>query len=414
MFLDLDRFKLINDTFGHAVGDRLLREFADRLTGCVRREDAVAALAPDADPPALARLGGDEFTVLLTDLTGLGDAAKVAERILAAMAAPFELGEHRVSVATSIGIALFPDDGADADALLKRADTAMYRAKAEGRGCFRFFEPEMDEEVRRRVELEAELRQAVLRDELVPHFQPLVALGPDGAGARLVGFEMLARWPHASRGTVPPAEFIPLAEDTGLIAPMTERLLRRACSAAAAWPSELTLAVNVSPVQLRDRALPGVVRHALAESGLPASRLELELTESALVENLDLAREVVGELKAAGVRLALDDFGTGYSSLRHLQALPFDKIKVDAGFVRSMVGNPESGKIVAAVIGLGHSLGLPTVAEGVEDASTAETLAAMGCDIGQGWLFGRPMPEAEATALAIATAAPEAAEPSAA
>jgi predicted signal transduction protein with EAL and GGDEF domain len=309
------------------------------------------------------------------------------------------------SVGCSVGVALASPGGGGADeaaeALLARADAAMYRAKAKGRGCFRFFEPGMDGRIRERAALAADLRAAVLADALEPHFQPLVDLGT----GRLVGFEMLARWPHPRRGQVPPVEFVPIAEDTGLIGPMTERLLRRACRAAVAWPSDVVLACNISPVQLRDRGLPAIVRAALAESGLPPGRLEIELTESALLDDFGLARDILGELKALGVRLALDDFGTGYSSLRHLQALPIDKIKIDAGFVRSMADSAESRKIVAAVVGLGRSLGLPTVAEGVEDAAAAGLLAGLGCTVGQGWLFGRAVPEGEAAALAAGVAA---------
>ncbi len=408
LLVDLDRFKPVNDLRGHAAGDRLLQMVAERLRDAAREVDIVA------------RLGGDEFVVaaylgatpaMPNSLAGddaawaedaQDAAARLARRVVAALEQPFDLGDAAmpVLVGASVGVALAPDGEGQVEELLRRADVAMYRAKAEGRGCFRFFEAEMDARIRERAALEADLRRAVAADELVPHFQPLIALGD---GERLLGFEMLARWPHPVRGMVPPVEFITVAEDTGLIVPMTENLLRRACRAAAVWPDHLTLAVNISPVQLRDRALPAMVEAALAGSGLPARRLEIELTESALVDNFELARELLGELKALGVRLALDDFGTGYSSLRHLQTLPFDKLKVDAGFVRSMTQSSESGKIVAAVIGLGHSLGLPTVAEGVEDVATADMLAEMGCDIGQGWLFGRPMAEADAGQMAETT-----------
>ena len=379
----------MNDLHGHLAGDRLLQEVANRLRAAAREGDAVA------------RLGGDEFAVVaeLGEDDPSEDAARLARRLVAALEAPFDLGGATVRVGCSVGVALAPQDAADAEGLMRRADLALYRAKAEGRGRFRFFEAGMDERVRERAALEAEFRAAVARDELVPHFQPLVGFD-DG---RLLGFEVLARWPHPARGgMVPPSDFIPIAEDTGLIAPMTERLLRKACRAAAAWPDHLTVAVNVSPLQLRDRALPGVVRSVLEETGLPARRLELELTESALVGNLGLAREVMGELKAMGVRLSLDDFGTGYSSLAHLQALPFDKIKIDAGFVRAMARDPGSRKIVAAVVGLGHSLGLPTVAEGVEERGEADALRRLGCDVGQGWLFGRPVPAAAVDAMLAA------------
>ena len=391
LVVDLDRFKPVNDVHGHQAGDRLLRDVAGRLRRALRAGDIAA------------RLGGDEF-VLVARFEAGGDeprdaAARLAGRVVSALDAPFEVagGAATACVGCSVGVALATEAGdGDAEALLDRADAAMYRAKADGRGRFRFFEAGMDERIRERAALAADLRAAVLADALEPHFQPLVDLGT----GRLVGFEMLARWTHPLRGGVSPAEFVPIAEDTGLIGPMTERLLRRASRAAAAWPDGLTLACNVSPVQLRDRGLPAIVRAALAESGLQPGRLEIELTESALLDDFGLAREILGELKALGVRLSLDDFGTGYSSLRHLQALPIDKIKIDAGFVRSMADSAESRKIVAAVVGLGQSLGLPTVAEGVEDAAAAGLLAQLGCDVGQGWLFGRAMPEVEAAALA--------------
>jgi predicted signal transduction protein with EAL and GGDEF domain len=315
---------------------------------------------------------------------------------------PFALaGGITAQIGASVGVAVAPADGTAVDTLVRRADVALHRAKSGGRGRFHFFEPGMDAQLRDRAELEADLRRAIAADLIVPHFQPLVQLD----SGRPAGFEMLARWPHPTRGMVPPSEFVAVAEEIGLIGPMTERLLRRACRAAASWPAEVVLACNISPLQLRDRDLPRMVRTVLAETGLPAPRLELELTENALVGDLALAREVLAELKVLGLRLALDDFGTGHSSLRHLQALPFDKIKIDAGFVRSMVGNPESGKIVAAVIGLGHSLGLPTVTEGVENAGTAALLRGLGCDLGQGWLCGRPGPEDGVGTLLAASAA---------
>jgi diguanylate cyclase (GGDEF)-like protein len=389
LIVDLDRFKPVNDAHGHQAGDRLLRAVAERLRRVLRGTYFAA------------RLGGDEFAVVARFEAGGEEpreaAARLAGRVVSALDAPFELaGGVSAQVGCSVGVAFAAGAEEGAEALLDRADAAMYRAKAEGRGCFRFFEAGMDERIRERAALASELRAALTADALEPHFQPLVDLGT----GRLVGFEMLARWPHPRRGQVPPAEFVPIAEDTGLIGPMTERLLRRACRAATAWPAGVTLACNISPVQLRDRGLPAIVRAALAESGLPPGRLEIELTESALLDDFGLAREILGELKALGVRLSLDDFGTGYSSLRHLQALPIDKIKIDAGFVRSMAESAESRKIVAAVVGLGQSLGLPTVAEGVEDAAAAGLLAGLGCNVGQGWLFGRAMPEGEATALA--------------
>lgn len=381
LLCDLDRFKLINDVHGHPAGDHLLQLVAARLRSLIRPGDLIA------------RLGGDEFA-LVVPLDAAAQpgpsgetAANLARRIIMVLKQPFKLPDGAiVQIGVSIGIAIArPEDGS-ADALVRRADVALYRAKSDGRSRFHFFDSGLDAHIQQRASFEGDLRQAIASDLLVPHFQPLV----DMATERLIGFEMLARWPHPTRGMVPPGEFIPIAEDIGLIGPMTECLLRRACRIAATWPPGLLLACNVSPLQLRDRGLPAMVQSILDETGLPAHRLELEITESALVGDIDLARDLLGELKALGVRLALDDFGTGYSSLRHLQMLPFDKLKIDASFVRAMDSDIESRKIVAAVVGLGQSLGLVTVAEGVEEAGTAALLRDLGCDIGQGWLFGRP------------------------
>ena len=404
LLVDLDRFKPVNDLHGHAAGDALLCEVALRLRAEIRDTDVVA------------RIGGDEFALAAqypsrdpapsggreAGKDGAADAANLARRVVAALERPFALqdGALVAQVGCSVGVVLGSPEESDVEMLLRQADLAMYRAKAEGRGRFRFFEPEMDARVRERAALEEDLRIAVARDELVPHFQPVVRLGT----GCMAGFEMLARWRHPAQGMVPPSEFIRVAEDSGLIGPLTRNLLRRACLAAAGWPQALSLAVNVSPVQLRDRALPDLVRAVLAETGLAPYRLELELTETALVADFDLARDVVGALRASGVRVALDDFGTGYSSLKHLQALPLDKLKIDAGFVRAMATDPDSRKIVAAVIGLGHSMGMLTVAEGIEDIDAADALRSLGCDLGQGYLFGQPMTEGEAGALAAQTA----------
>lgn len=412
LLLDLDRFKPINDLHGHATGDALLCLVAARLRAAMRDTDLVA------------RFGGDEFALVVdtarlesgdqSDSAAATDrrqvAVRLAQRIVAALDQPFVLdaGRLTVQVGGSIGVALAPDSGIGVEDLLRHADAALHSAKADGRACFRLFDPAMDERLRERVTLEAELRRAVAADGLEPYFQPLVSLDT----GRVRSFEMLARWPHPTRGLVSPAEFIPLAEDAGLIGPLTENLLRRGCRAALDWPEGVSLAVNVSPLQLRDRALPALVRAVLRDTGLAPQRLEVELTESALVADFDLAREVVMELRAAGVRVALDDFGTGYSSLKHLQTLPFDKLKIDASFVRAMATDSDSQKIVAAVVGLGHSLGMPTVAEGVEDEGAAATLRGLGCDLGQGYLFGRPMPAADAAAFALeSTATPVAPTP---
>ena len=388
LLLDLDRFKTVNDVHGHPAGDQLLRLAATRLRSVARSGDFVA------------RLGGDEFAlaVLINPARQPGQAgelaAQLAQRVIATLQEPFRLSSGTVvRVGISIGVALSQQlatqQAAEGmDTLMHRADIALYRAKADGRGRCCFFEPIMDDDVQARALLESELREAVANGHIVPHFQPLVDL----ANERVVGFELLARWQHPTRGMVSPGEFIPVAEQLGLIGPMTSHLLRRACSVAATWPDDTFVACNVSPLQLRDQSLPGMVRAALQEFGLPPHRLELEITESALVGDLALARDVLNEVKSLGVRLALDDFGTGYSSLHHLKMLPFDKVKIDASFVGAMTRDLGSRKIVSAVVGLGQSLELTTVAEGVEDQETAAMLRELGCDVGQGWLFGRPVP----------------------
>ena len=387
--IDLDRFKAVNDAYGHQAGDELLRMAADRLRTVLGEERR------------LARLGGDEFAFLLrcdpaTSERPQTDPVDVARRIVEALATPFALHDGAVvQVGSSIGIALTrgaDDGGGD---LMHRADVALHRAKAEGRGCFRIFEQGADVRIRSLALLEGELRRAVAADEIVPHYQPLVDLDT----GRLIGVEMLARWPHPTHGMISPAEFIPLAEDCGLIGPMTVNLLRRGCRAAAKWPAHITLACNVSALQLRGPGLPSMIAGVLAETEFPADRLEVEVTESALVGNLELARGLLQELRTLGVKLALDDFGTGHSSLRHLQQLPFDKLKVDQSFVGAMAADGESAKIVSAVVGLGRSLGLSVVAEGIETSQVAQLLRDLGCEVGQGWFFGRPVPAHRIDAL---------------
>ena len=381
---DRDRFKPITTVYAHAAGDRLLQVTAERIRDAVGSGDLVA------------RLGSDEFAYFAivdaeaSSSFGADRAAQLATRLLSAVQQPFEVTDNAsLQVGASVGMATWCLDEESVAALMRRADVALTRAKSGGSGRFCCFEPVMDAQVQQRARLESDVRDAVINGAMVPYFQPLIRL----ATGRLTGFEMLARWPDG-RGIIPPAEFIPIVEELGLIGAMTGSLLNRACRAAAGWPVDTVVACNVSPLQLRDRSLPGMIRAALAATGLAPHRLELEITESAVVNDLELAGDLLRELKSLGVRLALDDFGTGYSSLRHLQALPFDKIKIDASFVGSMLGDPGSRKIVAAVIGLGHSLGLTTVAEGVEQPETLALLNELGCDLGQGWLFGRPMPEA--------------------
>jgi diguanylate cyclase (GGDEF)-like protein len=385
---DLDGFKPVNDTHGHAAGDELLKQIAHRLDREVERQGIVA------------RLGGDEFAlVLLLDPADPdGSAEDAAKRLMGVVRVPFTIhpdgaggGTVQVRVGLSRGIALAPEDAEDATELMRRADSALYRAKAEGRGRFRRFTADMDPRLGKRrgaMRLEAELREALAENRLICHYQPIRQL----ATGQLLGFEALARWPHATRGFVSPSEFIPIAEANGLIVPLTDALLRQACRDAASWPEGVSLSFNLSPLHLTEADLPRQVAEILAEAGLPASRLQLELTEGALLGDLRSGHAMLSELKAMGVRLALDDFGTGHSGLRELQALPFDVIKVDNGFVRAMASDSGARKIVAAIIGLGESLGLPVVAEGIEEQLDVDFLTRLGCDMGQGWLLGRPMP----------------------
>lgn len=382
LMLDLDRFKPVNDLHGHAAGDRLLMLVADRLRETARVTDTVA------------RLGGDEFAIV-GNVADPEMARKFAQRLITALSKPFIFMDLTVQIGCSIGIALSSADGTDAEILVQRADSALYQAKGAGRNGLRFFETGMDDAVRQRAEMEIALRQAILLEQVTPRYQPIVTLS-DG---RIVGFEMLARWTHPILGDVPPSVFVPLAESLGLIGILSEQLIRRACLVTLTWPNDIFVSVNVSPVQLRDRALPALMRSILAETGLPPLRLEIELTESALIDDFHLAHEILVDLKSTGIRLALDDFGTGYSSLRHLQTLPLDKIKIEKGFIGTMTSVAASRKIVAGVIGLGHSLGLLIVAEGIEDAEAARELNLMGCDLGQGWLFGRAVTADEAAAM---------------
>ncbi len=381
--LDLDDFKPINDTLGHPVGDALLCAAASRLGACVREIDS------------LARLGGDEFAIVQRGVERPEDAAVLARRIIDVLGAPYTLGENTVTIGVSIGISLAPGDGMTCDKLLKHADVALDRAKAEARGSFRFFEPEMDARLQARRHLERDLREAVAAEAFELHYQPIYDLNAE----RVCGFEALLRWTHPERGRVSPAEFIPLAEELGLIIPLGEWVLRRACQEASRWPDGLKVAVNVSAVQFTSARLIGAVRDALAASGLPGRRLELEITESVLVANPGTTTAILHSLKALGARVSMDDFGTGYSSLSYLRSFPFDKIKIDQSFVRDLGEAEDSGFIVRAVIGLGASLGMTTTAEGVETEAQLARLREEGCDEVQGYLFSRPVPAAEVPAI---------------
>ena len=372
--IDLDRFKEVNDVFGHSLGDALLREVSRRLLTV-------------AEGAYLARLGGDEFTLLVADGPQPSTAETLADRLLDAVADDLEIEGQRLRISLSIGVAIYPTDGADTTTLLGNADAALYRAKAEGCGTIRFFEADMDKRLRERRAMQQELRSAVACGELVLHYQPQARIGGD-----IVGFEALARWHHPSRGHVPPGTFIPLAEESGLILPIGEWILRQACREAASWPRPLQIAINLSPVQFRHGDLPGLVHGVLLESGLAPGRLELEITEGVLIGDYSRAVSILRRLKLLGVRIAMDDFGTGYSSLSYLQAFPFDKIKIDQAFITNLDRNPQSAAIIRAVIGLGRGLDLPVVAEGVETKEQLAFLSREACDEYQGFLIGQPCP----------------------
>ena len=381
--LNLDDFKPVNDTLGHTAGDELIRAVAHRLSACVREIDTVA------------RLGGDEFAVVQRGVERPEDVAVLARRIIDVLGAPYTLAEHTVAIGVSIGISLAPGDGMNCEKLFKHADVALDRAKAEARGSFRFFEPEMDARLQARRELERDLREAVAEEAFDLYYQPIYDLSAE----RVCGFEALLRWRHPKRGFVSPAEFIPLAEELGLIVPLGEWVLRRACLQASRWPDELKVAVNVSAVQFTSARLISAVRDALLAAGLPGRRLELEITESVLVANPGTTTAILHSLKSLGVRVSMDDFGTGYSSLSYLRSFPFDKIKIDQSFVRGLEASDGSGHIVRAVIGLGANLGMTTTAEGVETADQLQRLREEGCDEVQGYLISRPVPAADLPAL---------------
>jgi diguanylate cyclase (GGDEF)-like protein len=381
--LDLDRFKAVNDTLGHPAGDALLKEVAERLRRCVRDTDTVA------------RLGGDEFAIIQAGVDTAQGVLPLARRIIESLSEPYTIDGHEAVIGTSVGIALAPSDGSTPDELLKSADLALYRAKSQGRGTFRFFEPEMDAHMQARRTLEMDLRRALSNGEFELYYQPLVNLEFD----RVIGFEALLRWHHPVRGMIPPMDFIPVAEEVGLIIPIGEWVLRQACAEAATWPSGMKVAVNLSPVQFRDRKLVQTVVGALASSGLPGSRLELEITETVLLQDSANTLSVLHQLKSLGVRISMDDFGTGYSSLQYLRSFPFDKIKIDRSFVQELESREDCVAIVRAVASLGASLGMVTTAEGVENVGQLEHLRAQGCTEVQGYLFSPPRPAGELLAL---------------
>ena len=379
MCLDLDKFKQVNDTLGHPVGDALLVAVADRLKACVREGDTVA------------RLGGDEFAIIQIDMRQADDANVLAQRIIAAFREPVDVDGHRIMTGVSIGVAVAPGDGVLHGTLMRNADIALYLAKAEGRGSARFFEAEMDARIHTRLVLEQDLQGAVGRNEFELYYQPLVSLVRN----RIVGFEALLRWHHPLRGVVSPLEFIPVAEETGLILAIGEWVLRTACHEAKNWPDDIGVAVNLSPVQFRKDDLVATVQAALAASGLRPERLELEITESVFLRDTDGTLKALNQFRAMGIGVALDDFGTGYSSLGYLRSFPFTKIKIDQSFVRDMTTNKDSATIVSAVTSLGKCLGMATIAEGVETLEQLNRLRETGSTQAQGYLFSRPRPASE-------------------
>jgi diguanylate cyclase (GGDEF)-like protein len=379
LMLDLNRFKQVNDVYGHSAGDQALIVVGQRLAAVLRLGDLVA------------RLGGDEFVILARDLAGPEAATSIALRAIDALSIPVPTGNVVHNLGVGIGVAMFPFPGATAEEVMRRADVALYKAKAVEKSSLRFFDSEMDRHVRERAVLERELRAAIAAGDIQPFFQPLVDLKTQ----KVVGFEALARWTHKTLGEIPPERFIPIAEDTGLIYDLADRLLRQACRAARAWPDHVTLAFNISPVQLKDPGLGLRILGILGETGLRTGRLEIEITESALVKDMEAAKQVLGSLRLAGVRIVLDDFGTGYSSLYHLRNFKIDKIKIDRSFVERMGDERESAEIVNALIGLGHGLGLAITAEGIEQNAQGRDLLAQGCEQGQGVLFSRAVPAAE-------------------
>ena len=387
--LDLDGFKSVNDMFGHAAGDTLLRETADRLCGCLRGSDRVA------------RFGADEFAILQAGLDGPESAGVLARRLIAALGEPYELDGQQIAVGASIGIALAFDARDKASDLNKHADLALHAAKAAGRNSHRFFEPQMDEGLREKHALRTDLRLAVIQGGFTLHYQPILDLRTD----RIAHFEALLRWPHPERGFVAPGEFIPVAEETGMILVIGEWALREACREAAAWPDHVGIAVNLSAAQFRDRDLVRIVADTLAETGLAAHRLELEITESVLLQDSDANLAVLRALKRLGIRIVMDDFGTGYSSLGYLRRFAFDKIKIDRSFVADLPEGGESRAIVRAVVGLGESPGLAVTAEGVETRQQLDHLRAEGCDQAQGYLFSPAVPADAARALMAGAAA---------
>ncbi|MCJ2139405.1 putative bifunctional diguanylate cyclase/phosphodiesterase [Methylobacterium sp. E-066] len=376
LLIDLDRFKPVNDTLGHPIGDALLAKVADRLRSTVRPTDTVA------------RIGGDEFIILQIGIREAADTQALARRLVDLIGRTYMVEGHLLTIGASVGVALAPADGTSADKLLKNADLALYRAKLDGRGTYRFFEPEMDARMQARRRLELDMRQALARREFQLHYQPQMQL----EGDKLIGCEALIRWKHPERGMISPLDFIPLAEEIGLIVPIGEWVLRQACRDAMTWPTAMSVAVNVSPAQFKSDRLVETILSALASSGLSAKRLEVEITEGVLLQESEKTLQTLHRLRELGVRVSMDDFGTGYSSLSYLRSFPFDKIKIDRSFVKDLSSKPDGDAIIRAIAGLGKSLGMTTVAEGVETPEQMQRIRDEGCTDVQGYLISRPIP----------------------
>jgi diguanylate cyclase (GGDEF)-like protein len=385
LYIDIDEFKSVNDALGHAVGDELLKGVAERLRACLREADVAA------------RLGGDEFAVIQTAIKDRSETTRLVDEIHSAIRRPLECMGHLITTDASIGIALAPGDGVDLDQLLKNADLALYGAKGDGRRTYRFFEAGMDQRARARRSLELELRQAISNGSLETYYQPVVNIEDD----KISSCEALLRWRHPERGMISPAEFIPIAEDSGLINQLGLWVLNTACAEAATWPDHVRVAVNVSPVQFRSPSLALNVAAALAACNLPASRLELEITEAVLIRDDEAALDMLHQLRKLGVRIALDDFGTGYSSLSYLQRFPFDKIKIDRSFIRDIAGPGASSSIVQAVVNIAAASDMTTTAEGVETEQQRNLLYILGCTEMQGYLFSPAIPAADVRRLLL-------------
>src|SRR5689334_17256830 len=377
--LDLDQFKSVNDALGHHIGDELLKLVGERLRGCTRELDIVA------------RMGGDEFAIIMTQMDQATDAAALSKRIRDSVIKPYQIEGHQIVTDISIGISVAPMDAVESNELLRNADMALYDAKGDGRGTYRFFEPEMNTRMKVRRELEMDLRKALATEQFQLYYQPLVVLQTNDVNA----FEALLRWNHPTRGLISPADFIPIAEETGLIVPLGEWVLKAACAEAVEWPDHIKVAVNLSPAQLNNRNLVNMVKAAIDQSGMSPHKLQLEITESVLLQNTFTTLATLHELRKMGVQISLDDFGTGYSSLSYLRSFPFDKIKIDRSFIQDLSNGAEPLAIVNAVAGLAKCLNMTSTAEGVETREQMETLQAIGCTEMQGYLFSKARPANE-------------------